>query len=612
MRSRWALALLPAALLSCSDASLYMQGMENREPDRLAVTGRVCTDDARTAGFPIRVLFVVDNAAGPLFTDFDPELSRLRALTEAVSLHSGNTYSFAVAGFGARASQLAPTTGGFTANPGALDNGFASLSLPQACLGDTCRSYGDAVSLTRNIVEGDLANLPRGERLRTQYIVVWVSAGAPQPLVQDWGTTVTTLTAQVADLRRDVEAAGALSFSLHTLYLAAEGSNSDRAKTEALLQQLAFVGAGRFERFNVADAITLERIGLLKLSTVLQGKSLLVTNDSALPNLGAPLPDSDGDGLSDATEAELGSDPTLRDSDGDGVGDLVELLIAQDLMVANDPPRSCGRYEGPPYADQDLDGLNDCEEALLGTDWSLPDTDGDTIPDRVEVVHRTDYLRADLLDDMDWDGASNGDELLNHTDPGSADATSHLSDSYRYELLDEGIVQEPVVTAVPLHGVVVREAGPALPAGVGVLTYTPSPPTLSWRGPLDPSAGPPVVLDGADRYLLRSSRADAHLIADVNPALLPPEPVQQSLYVELVDKSCWQYTVRNIRLVETLSGLNNINLWFSESPQGQLTRPGLYRVANLPVTYTVADGRHPSAPLLSLTDASFVSTATLY
>jgi hypothetical protein len=53
--------------------------------------------------------------------------------------------------------------------------------------------------------------------------------------------------------------------------------------------------------------------------------------------------DSDGDGLTDAEEHELGTDPHLADSDGDG--------------------------------------LNDLQEYLLGTDPWLMDTDGDGIPD---------------------------------------------------------------------------------------------------------------------------------------------------------------------------------------------------------------------------------------
>ena len=35
--------------------------------------------------------------------------------------------------------------------------------------------------------------------------------------------------------------------------------------------------------------------------------------------------------------------------------------------------------------DLDADGLNDCEEAMLGTEPSLVDTDGDGMPDGIEM-----------------------------------------------------------------------------------------------------------------------------------------------------------------------------------------------------------------------------------
>ena len=99
---------LTLLLPSCTSVDLYGQGLENPEADRLALTGRVCTDDARTAGFPVRVLFMMDTAGGPLFTEFDPELIRVRALSESVGLYSGNTYRFAVGGFAGNARKFAP------------------------------------------------------------------------------------------------------------------------------------------------------------------------------------------------------------------------------------------------------------------------------------------------------------------------------------------------------------------------------------------------------------------------------------------------------------------------------------------------------------------------
>ena len=55
-----------------------------------------------------------------------------------------------------------------------------------------------------------------------------------------------------------------------------------------------------------------------------------------------PVVDSDGDGLTDAEEAELGTDPNNPDSDGDGYEDGVEFDGNTDPTNANDHPYQGG------------------------------------------------------------------------------------------------------------------------------------------------------------------------------------------------------------------------------------------------------------------------------
>ena len=63
------------------------------------------------------------------------------------------------------------------------------------------------------------------------------------------------------------------------------------------------------------------------------------------------------------------------------------------------------------------DGLNDAEEALLGTDPDNPDTDGDSLTDGDEVnVHSTNPLLADT----DGDGFDDDREIFIGTDPNVA------------------------------------------------------------------------------------------------------------------------------------------------------------------------------------------------
>ncbi len=75
--------------------------------------------------------------------------------------------------------------------------------------------------------------------------------------------------------------------------------------------------------------------------------------------------------------------------------------------------------------DSDHDGLTDAEEIILGTDPHNPDTDGDGLPDGWEVQHGLNPLNpADAGADPDGDGLSNLQEYQRGTDPQDAD-TDH-------------------------------------------------------------------------------------------------------------------------------------------------------------------------------------------
>jgi len=73
--------------------------------------------------------------------------------------------------------------------------------------------------------------------------------------------------------------------------------------------------------------------------------------------LGLLACDTDGDGLSNAEEAELGTDPELADTDGDGLDDGAEQEIGSD----------------PLNADTDGDGLSDGDEVGLGVEVAAGD-----------------------------------------------------------------------------------------------------------------------------------------------------------------------------------------------------------------------------------------------
>lgn len=168
--------------------------------------------------------------------------------------------------------------------------------------------------------------------------------------------------------------------------------------------------------------------GLRELSIDLQGGLHFGLTDNLNPNLDGQIdnfwafmigptfsfdravqpaeePDRDEDGISDARELAIGTDPDNPDSDGDGLTDGVEV----DLLRTD-----------PLAADSDNDGIADAEEIeVYRTDPNAPDTDGDGYDDGIEILRHGTNPRAI---DSDGDGLSDYDEIERYgCDPNKVD-----------------------------------------------------------------------------------------------------------------------------------------------------------------------------------------------
>ena len=121
-------------------------------------------------------------------------------------------------------------------------------------------------------------------------------------------------------------------------------------------------GASKFPASEVQEVLT------LYLTTTGAGESLvsvltILDEDEFDQSLNVALgtsADSDDDGLTDAEEAALGTDPGNADSDGDGLADGAEVELGTN----------------PLSSDTDNDGYTDQEEVSEGTS----PTDGDDAP----------------------------------------------------------------------------------------------------------------------------------------------------------------------------------------------------------------------------------------
>jgi hypothetical protein len=134
--------------------------------------------------------------------------------------------------------------------------------------------------------------------------------------------------------------------------------------------------------------------------------------------------DTDGDGILDVDEIELGTDPFDTDSDDDGLDDGDEVTRGTDPLDGDSDDDGLGdgeevtRGTDPLDTDSDDDGLGDGEEVTRGTDPLDGDSDDDGLSDGDEVTRGTDPLDAD----SDDDGLSDGEEVTRGTDPLDADS----------------------------------------------------------------------------------------------------------------------------------------------------------------------------------------------
>jgi hypothetical protein len=153
--------------------------------------------------------------------------------------------------------------------------------------------------------------------------------------------------------------------------------------------------------------------------------------------------DTDDDGLSDTDEFQMktcvGLSATCTDpadSDGDGYTDWFENLERASGFDPLDPNKPIAKCSGAGSNDSDGDGLRDCEEAYLGTDPQVFDTDVDHIPDLVEVRNGMNPLDpTDALADADHDGIRNIDEIREHTNPQVREPNVSATDThYLYDV----------------------------------------------------------------------------------------------------------------------------------------------------------------------------------
>lgn len=534
------LVLAAVFLFSCSD--VYIQPIANQlgnANNRLTLKGRVCTAVPDPTGFPVKVVFIIDESGSMCVSDppgsqegssfcsradiqaiVPPgvtEPARVRALRQLVNQFATQPNVFvSVVPFETNVKNVwPPTTSGqrFARPNGSLNTYIAGL---QNQLGKGT-DYQGVLAYTYALIASDInataisnpAILPR-----TRYVVVFLTDGTPYPRCDanngrlsvyadpdnpdlQWrdssgaeefchvadptspdqitGFVIGTDRNQnyqvfnpidklmqlrgqynVGDIRLHtvlllneaaVRACGPICTDLYGTYPGVAPENYPQAAkkiAEWLLRQMAQRGNGVFQEFLDGQIYSLG-LGALDYSSLASRnvmKTLIARSLSSVAVSSDKMDlDTDGDGLADNVETPflLKTNKFDADSDGDCFPDAFEVMHAdQGFDPTRKDPRGCDPASpatlGCSCRDTDGDGLSQFAEAYLRTNTGLMDSDGDGIPDGLEVLYGKDPLRPDQNVDTDGDGISDVDEIRGGTDLRRRDRPLYERDGYQYEV----------------------------------------------------------------------------------------------------------------------------------------------------------------------------------
>jgi hypothetical protein len=495
------------ALAACTDTYIYDERNEEKVPaDRsVSIEGQLCAPSPQAVVRPIKILLAMDASQSMNVTD--PNGTRVTAMLDlfnnlpnddeiyvSVLVFAGSTSAWLINPMVPEFHQLNQMTQAERLDLAQrLQTYQVSGNLPNRDATDFVKPLADIYALiTKDIGE---TRLMLGNDTKARYSVIFLSDGEPTDPQDDellCGDAVVRIR-QLKDLADDVRVNTVFVFNPVTqvtstvcnfdggVMTSVGGSNcllptlppgacpllivnqdSDR------LERMAALGGGDFRDFRNNEPVNFLNFQFGQVRHTFSLTQLVASNFSAPPESDITKADTDSDGLLDADELMLGTNPWDPDTDHDGFSDGVEVYFharggtfdpagvfvnggcqgaypETSMKMPGMDGGSCLDFGCPDNlkgVDSDCDGLTDCDEQLIGTNSLKVDSDDDGIPDAVEWQMKTSPSNKDLGEDPDNDQVPNGDELLMHTDPHVLDTSKLTTIAYRYTMTEHGNVDD--------------------------------------------------------------------------------------------------------------------------------------------------------------------------
>ncbi len=430
----------------CTDTDVFQAPGtgKGQQDDKLSVSGGFCTEHPDEMVFPVKIMFIIDCSQSMNVTDPPPSPDeypgRVSAVWEVIQKFRYDPgVEFAIVRFEAAANVATQrdTDGDGVADMFGFVNDLPTLlrALNSLAAAGGNTSYQAALGLAEATLAMDMSNDNVDERARTRYVIIFLSDGLPYPVdYDDEVNTPYSIRRAVREMMNLAKRFDVSGMTFHTAFLAVNTPQWVQQEAEALLSGMADDGDGTFRNFENGEEINFLDIDYTSIKRMYSMKdgAFLVFNTNAHPawTSGESI-DTDGDGLVDLLEEEIGTHVGVIDTDGDGFSDLLEYNLRSSGFDPLDPDDAdCSLWLD--RLDGDGDGLLNCEERFIGTSPDLFDTDADGMPDPVEVLCGTNPVWADADGDLDFDGSLNSNEVAWHTNPTVNDAELFSKLAYRY------------------------------------------------------------------------------------------------------------------------------------------------------------------------------------